>query len=67
MTNEEIKDRILKTGVQNLKEYGYLSVTEETILTDEIHKEFFRDMLKSNLGITESVDIAINELLKQIA
>lgn len=66
MTNQEIKENILNTGVNNLKNFGYPQVTNETILTDEVYKAFFKSMLEKNLGYTEQLDEVINELLTQV-
>ena len=36
MTNEQIREHLLKAGVKNLKEFGYPEVTTETIQPDEV-------------------------------
>lgn len=41
---------IIKAGVRNLKEFGYEHVNEKNIFTDEVYAEFFRSMLKDNMG-----------------
>lgn len=66
MTNEQIREHLLKAGVKNLKEFGYPEVTIENILTDEIYKEFFKGMLEDNLGNGSQYDEVINELLATI-
>ena len=66
MTNEQIKEHLLKAGVKNLKEFGYSEVTTETILTDEVYKMFFKSMLKDNLGNGKQIDEVINQLLSEI-
>lgn len=66
MTNEQIREHLLKAGVKNLKEFGYPEVTTETILTDEIYKEFFKSMLYENLGNGKQVDEVINQLLSEV-
>ena len=66
MTNEQIKEHLLKAGVKNLKEFGYPEVTTETILTDEVYKEFFKSMLEENLGNGKQVDEVINQLLSDV-
>ncbi len=67
MTNEQIREHLLKAGVKNLKEFGYLEVTTETILTDEVYKEFFKSMLEENKGNGKQVDEVINQLLSEVA
>jgi len=66
MTKEQIKDHLLKAGVKNLKEFGYPEVTVESILIDEIYKEFFKSMLDDNLGNGNQVDEVINQLLSEV-
>ena len=66
MTNEQIREHLLKAGVKNLKEFGYTEVTSETILTDEVYKEFFKAMLEENLGNGSQIDKVINQLLSDI-
>jgi len=67
MTNEKIKDHLLKSGVKNLKEFGYPYVNTENILTDIVYSEFFKSMLKDNKGqSTKQVDDVIEELLSVI-
>ena len=67
MTNEQIKEHLLKAGVKNLKQFGYSEVTTETILTDEVYKEFFKSMLEENLGNDKQVDEVIEQLLSEVA
>lgn len=67
MTNEQIREHLLKAGVKNLKEFGYPEVTTDTILTDEIYKAFFKSMLEDNLGNGKQVDEVINQLLSEVA
>ena len=67
MTNEQIREHLLKAGVKNLKEFGYPEVTTETILTDEVYKEFFKSMLKENKGNGKQVDEVIEQLLSEVA
>jgi len=66
MTNEQIREHLLKAGIKNLKEFGYSEVTTETILTDEVYKEFFKSMLEENLGNGKQVDEVINQLLSDV-
>ena len=66
MTNEQIREHLLKAGVKNLKEFGYPEVTTKTILTDEVYKIFFKSMLEDNLGNGNQVDEVINQLLSKV-
>ena len=67
MTNEQIREHLLKAGVKNLKEFGYPEATTETILTDEVYKMFFKSMLEDNLGNGKQIDEVINQLLLEVA
>lgn len=67
MERSKIRKYILEAGVKNLKVFGYSDVTTENILTDEIYKEFFKEMLNSNVGESPDSDDVINELLTQIS
>jgi hypothetical protein len=66
LTNEQIREHLLKAGVKNLKEFGYPEATTETILTDVVYKEFFESMLYDNLGNGKQVDEVINQLLSEV-
>ena len=48
-----IRQEILKAGVIGLKDFGYPSVTEESILTNKIYSAFFKEMLKDNIYALE--------------
>lgn len=63
MNIELVKEKLLKAGVKNLKEFGYPEVTTENILTDEIYKAFFKSMLEDNKGIDNQLDTVIQQLL----
>lgn len=67
MTNKQIREHLLKAGVKNLKDFGYSEVTTETILTDEVYKEFFKSMLEENLGNGKQIDEVINQFLLEVA
>ncbi len=67
MTNEQIREHLLKAGVKNLKEFGYPEITTETILTDEVYKDFFKSMLEDNKGNGKQLDEVIDQLLLDVA
>ena len=60
-----MKDMLIGAGVNNLKKFGYPSVSSANILSDKIYRTFFKSMLEANLGRGE--DTPIEELLKEIA
>ena len=62
-----IREKLIKAGVKNLIDFGYEHVTEENILTDEVYKMFFANMLKENKGHSDSIDIEISKLLGEIS
>jgi hypothetical protein len=66
MTNEQLKEQLLKICVNCLKDFGYPKVTTENILTDEVYKMFFKSMLEDKLGNGKQVDEVINQLLSEI-
>ena len=41
-----LEQQLLESGVKNLKEFGYPTVTIENILTDDVFKLFFKSMLE---------------------
>lgn len=59
-----MRDRLIKAGVRNLKEFGYPHVDEKNILTDDIYKQFFISMLNDNLG--KGADKDIKALLSEL-
>ena len=61
-----MKQKLIKTGIKNLNEFGYPNVNEQNILTDVIYSGFFLSMLKDNLGHGEVYDKVINELINEI-
>ena len=62
----QIAQKLIQNGVKNLKEYGYPSVNEKNILTDEVYSEFFMSMLHSNKGVRPEIDEAIEYVISQI-
>jgi hypothetical protein len=65
MTDNELREKILKNGVKNLREFGYPNCTTKNILTDEIYRAFFNSSLKDNLGHSDQIDRVINQLIKE--
>lgn len=56
---ELIRQRVLKAGVKNLREFGYPNVDTENILTDLVYKDFFLSMLEDNLGKGDATTNAV--------
>lgn len=67
MTNDQIKNHLLKAGVKNLKEYGYPDADVQNILTDAIFVEFFKSMLLDNKGKSSAqIDNVIDDILGEL-
>jgi hypothetical protein len=66
MTNQQIREQLLNSGVKNLKEFGYKEVNITNILKDEVYRLFFFSILKSNIGNDKQVDEVIKVLLLEI-
>jgi len=67
MTQEQIKNHLIRAGIKNLKEFGYPDANEENILTDIVYAGMFKSMLNDNKGLaTKQVDDAIDEILLMI-
>lgn len=62
----KIRDELIKAGVNNLREFGYLDCDEQNILKHSILKAFFVSMLKDNLGKNKLIDIEIKQLLEEL-
>ena len=62
-----IENKLIAAGVRNLRTYGYPECNESNILTDKIYSALFESMLKDNKGNGDSIDAAIDGLLKRIA
>lgn len=58
----EIEKHLIRSGVKNLREFGYPDCTAENILTDRVYSQFFASMLDSNEGQNASADVAIASL-----
>lgn len=60
------REKLLAAGVRNLKEFGYPTVDEQSIISDDIYSVLFERMLQDSKGRSRSMDIEINTLLKEI-
>jgi len=62
-----IENKLILASVKNLKKYGYPYCDKENILTDQIYKAFFLEMLKDNKGKAgDEVDNAIDSIIALI-
>ena len=61
-----IKEKLIKNGIRNLKEFGYPEVNEQNILTDEVYSQFFLRMLEDNKDHSADLDKEIQLLIDEI-
>lgn len=69
MATETIRDKLIKAGVKNLREFGYAKCSADNILTDYVYRAFFRKMVEETLdehGQRPSIGKACRELLAEI-
>lgn len=67
MANETIRDKLIKAGVRNLKQFGYPTVNAENILTDDVYKAFFRRMLENDAEMHDGATLkAIRKLVAEL-
>jgi hypothetical protein len=62
-----MRDKLIAAGVKNLKEFGYPTCDSKNILTDQIFKAFFTQMLKENKGLRGDIDETIDKLLSELS
>lgn len=62
--NPAIRQKLIKAGIRNLKEFGCPAFTDENILTDMIYSQLFDGMLRDREGYGKS---EADELRKEIA
>lgn len=65
---DKVRQYILNAAVRNAHEFGFLHCTTESILKDEVYRQFFRKMLEDDENQTRNQDVeAVKaELLKEI-
>lgn len=61
-----LREKLLAAGVRNLKEFGYPTVDQQSIITDDIYSVFFERMLQDSKGRSKGMDIEIDALLMEI-
>jgi hypothetical protein len=63
-----MRDKIIDAGVKQLREFGYLGVTVDNILTDKVYRTFFRKQLEGTIDAAPSGPAAAEcaKLLKEI-
>lgn len=61
-----MRNKIIRSAVKSLREFGYPEVNEDNILTDEVYSVFFIAILKDGLGYSKELDTEISRLLEEI-
>lgn len=60
------KDNLLEIGAEKLKKFGFIHVTKNNVLEDEVYKYHFKKFISFLLGQDEDLDMAIRELFSSI-
>lgn len=60
------KDKLLDIGIEKLKNYGFINVTKNNVLEDEVYKYHFKKIISFLLGQDDDLDRAIKELFSSI-
>jgi hypothetical protein len=63
---DSIKNKFIKQAVKKLKRFGFVNVTPENIMQDEVYKFYFDKMLRINIGCNAAWDTIIKKLLKEL-
>ncbi|MBU2839454.1 hypothetical protein HF670_07730 [Acidithiobacillus thiooxidans] len=62
----KVREKLIRAGVRNLKEFGYSNVNSVNILTDTVFAAFFKSMLKDKLRNGDAADRIIHGLIAEI-
>jgi hypothetical protein len=60
-----MRDKLIKAGIKNLREFGYPACTAKNITTDRVYRQFFLSMLQDNLGKSAKADPYIRQLIEE--
>lgn len=60
------KDKLLELGIDKLKKFGFVNVTEKNVFEDEVYTYHFKKIIYFLLGQSEDLDRSIKELLTSI-
>lgn len=60
------KEKLLDIGIEKLKNFGFINVTKNNVLEDEVYKYHFEKMISFLLGQDDDLDRAIKELFSSI-
>lgn len=63
---QSVRSNLIKQALTRMQAFGFINVTEENIITDEVYKLYFEKMLIELKGQNIVTDDVINDLLKII-
>lgn len=63
---QSVRYNLIKQLLARIQAFGFVNVTEENIITDEVYKLYFEKMLIELKGQNIVTDDVINDLLKII-
>lgn len=63
---QDVKDRIIRLGVNACREFGYHSATMDNIITDKIYVMLFRSTLIDALGGSKEADAILQSIIDDI-
>lgn len=60
------KDNLINVGIEKLKNLGFINVTKENFLLDEVYKYHLKIFKNSLKGQTDNLDMTIKELVSKL-
>lgn len=60
------KDKLIEISVRKLKKMGFVNITKENILKDEVYIYHLKAFMNALKGEYENLDVAIKELFSSI-
>ena len=60
------REKLVDTGIEKLKNFGFINVNRDNVLVDEVYKYHFKKFLSIMLGQDENLDVAIKNLFSSI-
>ena len=61
-----IQRRLTEQAVKKLRRFGFVNVTEENIITDDVYGLYFEKILLLNIGEDEETNKVIRNLLEKL-
>jgi len=60
------KDKLLESGIEKLRNFGFVNVNKNNVLKDEVYKYYLKRFLTFMLGQSDDLDVAIKDLFISI-